>query len=574
MVRSRILKVLHVTYRFGEELIGGAEQYLWNLSRHLALRGVDITVATTTARDFRSPTRWNVFWTEGYSAGEEMRSGLRIIRFPFIRYPRWIAGLYGIALQRRFDREEWDFPPPDVHPEGGGILGRGWYFEEPLGGGLTQRWTGPRAEILICDENIQEVGFCAACPWENSGEVFLNGEKAGEFRTGKSHQYFAFKAPVPQRHLIVEVRLRRPRRPWRDLRKLGMVVTGISYRSGDVTKSIPLYCHYASALTREKDTLLDWLKRRALGRPARYCTYFDRARGPYSRPLLRYIDKNSRHFDLILGHDFPHYTLGAAVRAGKRSGITTVALPLAHLEDDYYHWRHYYDALASADVTFSLSDYSRDIFRSHFGANAHTLGGGIDLEEFERAEFDGDGFRRKYGLEKTPLILFVGRKAYPKRYDALIRAVRIVNLSVPCRLVMIGPDEDRQGVDSADALYLGPLDRRTILDAYDACDIFAMLSGSESFGMVFTEAWMRRKPVIGYRRCGAVASLISDGVDGFLCDADEEVARRSLELLENPDLRRRLGEAGRQKTLARFTWDKIATRAHALYEEVVAKRKG
>ena len=85
---------------------------------------------------------------------------------------------------------------------------------------------------------------------------------------------------------------------------------------------------------------------------------------------------------------------------------------------------------------------------------------------------------------------------------------------------------------------------------------------------------MRRKPVIGYRQCGAVASLISDGVDGFLCDGDEEVAQRVVELLENPDLRRRLGEAGRRKTLERFTWDKIAARAHALYEEVVAKRKG
>lgn len=566
------MKVLHVTYRFGKDIIGGAENYLWNLSRQLAARGVEVTIAATTARDFHHPTRWNVFYKEGYKAGEEISDGLRILRFPFSAPPKWLAGLYGWALQRQFDGEEWKFPPPSVQPEkSGGILLRGWYFEEPAGG-QSVRWTQKTAEILIRGENIWEVGFSALCQWKNSGEVFINGEKAGEVQLGSNFKYFSFKPPSPQSELLIQIRLNKAKRPWRDLRTLGMMVSGIVYKEGDATTLVPLHQHYSTLLYPRKDELFGWLESRAKARPARYCVLFDKARGPISKPLQRYINEHAKEYDLILGHDFPNWTLAEAVKAGKRAGIATAALPLAHLEDDYYHWRHYYDALAAADVTFSLSDYSRDVFRARWGANAHTLGGGINLDEFQTAQFHGDSFRKKHGLENIPIVLFIGRKSYPKRYDSLIRAMRIVNKSRPARLVMIGPDENRQPVEPADALYLGSESRQGIRDALDACDIFAMLSGSESFGMVFTEAWMRCKPVIGYKHCGAVTSLISDGVDGFLCDSDEDVARRIMDLLDNPDLCRRLGAAGEQKTLAHYTWDIIGAKALAHYQEAVEKK--
>ncbi|HRR31355.1 MAG TPA: glycosyltransferase [Candidatus Sumerlaeia bacterium] len=566
-----MVKVLHITYRFGGDIIGGAENYLWNLSRQLASRGVDVTIAATTARDFHLPTRWNVFYKEGYKAGEEVSDGLRILRFPFFATPKWLAGFYGRSLQRQFDAEEWTYPPPPVQSESGGILLRGWYFEEPAGR-QSIRWTQKTAEILIRGEHIWEIGFSALCPWKNSGEVFINGEKAGEFLPNSKFQYFAFKPLSPQNELFIQIRLKKTKRPWRDLRSLGMMVGSIAYKQGDDSVDLPLHQHYSSYLYPRKNELFGWLETRAKARPVPYNALFDKARGPVSKPLMKYIYDRAGEYDLILGHDFPNWTLGAAIMAGKRAGIATAALPLAHLEDDYYHWRHYYEALAAADLTFSLSDYSRDVFRARWGANAHTLGGGINLDEFQTAQFHGGAFRKKHGLENIPMVLFIGRKSYPKRYDSLIRAMRIVNQSRPARLVMIGPDENRQPIEPADALYLGSENRQGILDALDACDIFAMLSGSESFGMVFTEAWMRRKPVIGYRYCGAVASLITDGEDGYLCDSDEDVARRILELLDHPDLRQRMGAAGEQKTLARYTWDIIGAKALAHYQEAIAQK--
>ena len=566
------MKVLHVTYRFGEGIIGGAEKYLWNLSTHLARRGVDVVIAATTAGQLREPTRFNVFWTEGYPQKEETCSGLRILRFPFRNLPRWLACLYALPLQRRFDGEEWLFDPPRIMPVNEGILGRGWYFEEQIGN-ITQRWMGQKAEILIQDENVWEIGFACQCPWRNAAEVFANGRKIGEFSPVKHLRYYSFKLPEPGNNLLIEIQLKRTRRPWRDLRQLGMIIYEIVYQAGARTEKIPLHRHYTNELHTKTDSLLDWYETRARARPDKFSRMFDLCRGPVSPALVRFLKDHAKDYDLILGHNFPFFTLHEAVLAGEKAGVATAALPLAHLEDDYYHWKHYYDALARADICFSLSDYSRDIFRNRFHANAHTLGGGVDLQEFQNTPIDGKRFRKEYNLGDMPVILFVGRKSYPKRYDALIRAARLVNKTRACRLVMIGPDENRQPVDRDDALYLGEQPRGTVLDAYDACDVFAMLSGSESFGMVFTEAWMRAKPVIGYKHCGAVASLIDDGENGFLCDRDEDAAQRILQILDDPPLSRRLGEAGRRKTLASFTWDIISEKVRRHYEEAIEKKK-
>jgi len=562
------MKILHATYRFGPEIIGGAEKYLWQLSTRLAALGADVTVATTTAREMRSPTRWNVFWTKGYEEGFEVRDGLKILRFPFQNQPRWLAGLYALPLERQFSREEWEFTPPETPVHAEGILGRGWYFEERTGD-FVQRWTGPRAEFHISDNYIWQVDSPPPPPGGNGGEVYVNGASAGRFKIGKNPEYFSFKLPEPVNHARVEIQLARTRQPWKELRRLGIAVTSVVYNAGDHQREIPLHRHYMNALHGEKDALLEWLERRAGSRPERYCRYFDKVRGPISNGLARYLKRHAGEYDIVLGSCFPWWTAGAAVQAARAAGVRAALLPLAHMEDDYYHWNHYYKALGQADLTLALSDYSRDIFEGRYHANAHTIGAGIDPAEFENMASGGVEFRARHGLGNIPLVLFVGRKSGPKRWESLIRAVRIVNRTRPCRLIMAGPDEDSIPVNPQDALFLGKEDRGGILEAYAACDVFAMLSASESFGMVFTEAWMLEKPVIGNRSCGAVASLISDGADGFLCETEEETAQRILFLLENPNRARQMGAAGKKKTLERFTWDFIARRAMALYEDTV-----
>jgi glycosyltransferase involved in cell wall biosynthesis len=107
---------------------------------------------------------------------------------------------------------------------------------------------------------------------------------------------------------------------------------------------------------------------------------------------------------------------------------------------------------------------------------------------------------------------------------------------------------------------------------FDACDVFAMPSIAESFGIAYLEAWLCAKPVIG-ARIGAVQCVIEDGRDGLLVDPEDAggLAGAILKLVRDADLRQRLGRRGQEKTLARFTWARITDAIEAVYLEAIER---
>ena len=92
----------------------------------------------------------------------------------------------------------------------------------------------------------------------------------------------------------------------------------------------------------------------------------------------------------------------------------------------------------------------------------------------------------------------------------------------------------------------------------DRCFVLVNPSSYESFGLVFLEAWARRKPVIG-ARIPAVRDIIQDGVDGLLFeDKNEADLKNKIKLLlQNEELALRMGEKGQEKVLSCFTQEKV-----------------
>jgi glycosyltransferase involved in cell wall biosynthesis len=296
---------------------------------------------------------------------------------------------------------------------------------------------------------------------------------------------------------------------------------------------------------------------------------FSLLRYPPSPGLISFVNRRAGDFDLILGHMVPYGTVTLAARAARRHGRRLVLLPLMHVDDDFYHWNSYYRAFKQADLILANSQYAVDHLYRPLGANAVAIGPGVDPSEFDAARVSGARFRQAHGLHGIPLVLYVGRKSLLKRYDLLIEAVDLVNRQLPCKLVIVGPDEDRVPITSPHVIALGPVSRSDLIDAYDACDVFGMMSESESFGMVFLEAWMRKKPVIGNRRCGPVATLIEDGMNGYLCETAAQCADRIAGLLRDPSHARAMGENGYRTVLERFTWDQIGKRVLSHYRTLL-----
>ena len=93
-------------------------------------------------------------------------------------------------------------------------------------------------------------------------------------------------------------------------------------------------------------------------------------------------------------------------------------------------------------------------------------------------------------------------------------------------------------------------------NAIDGCEVFLMPSKLDSFGLVYLESWLHRKPVIA-AYCSGVMEVIDEGVNGFLVPFGdcEMIAGYILKLLNDKELAQNMGEEGYKKTKNNYLWE-------------------
>ena len=272
-------------------------------------------------------------------------------------------------------------------------------------------------------------------------------------------------------------------------------------------------------------------------------------------------------------------TMAAAQDARKRS-VPWVAVPLLHLgRPRFYTMPHQIMLLKRADVVLAQAPTDRRFLVEHGlqSERVHTIGPGVDLEPASTA--DGERFRREYGIQ-GPMVLAIGPPSREKGIPHLLAAMhRLWDEGLRATLVLIGRGmADAEGLPGELAGPYGPLVRRLgpvaepdKWDAIDAADVVALPSRTESFGIVYLEAWARRKPVIGARE-GAVVDVIDDGIDGLLVGFGDvpQLAGAIRTLLDDPEMAAGMGERGYQKVVGGYQWHQQYGRLRALVAEVVA----
>ena len=166
------------------------------------------------------------------------------------------------------------------------------------------------------------------------------------------------------------------------------------------------------------------------------------------------------------------------------------------------------------------------------------------------------------------VILTVGRWFAEERYkgmDTLITALpRLLTEWPDVQLVAVGEGDDQgwleQIADGRGVLrhvhFLTGLTYAEIVACYQACEIFALPSRGEGFGLVYLEAMACGKPVIGGGHGGA-PEVIDDGKTGYLVQhGDAGQLATSLEtLLTDPELGREMGARGRERVEREFRFN-------------------
>jgi trehalose synthase len=96
-------------------------------------------------------------------------------------------------------------------------------------------------------------------------------------------------------------------------------------------------------------------------------------------------------------------------------------------------------------------------------------------------------------------------------------------------------------------------------------DVVIQKSTREGFGLTVTEAIWKARPFIG-GDVGGIPLQVSDGETGFLVNSVEECAQRSLEILRDPGLGKRLGRAGKEDVRRRFLTPRLLRDWLSLFE--------
>lgn len=184
----------------------------------------------------------------------------------------------------------------------------------------------------------------------------------------------------------------------------------------------------------------------------------------------------------------------------------------------------------------------------------HVIPTGIRLADF--ADCDGAAFRRRHGIpSKRPVMAYVGRVAFEKNIDFLLRVTEVVRREHPDVLFVIageGPARARLERTAAkrglagNVRFVGYLERGRELPAcYCAADAFVFASKTETQGLVLLEAMALGVPVVALAEMGT-RDVLKDGAGCRVAPDDATgFARTLLPLLADRAAARTLGAAGR-----------------------------
>ncbi len=307
--------------------------------------------------------------------------------------------------------------------------------------------------------------------------------------------------------------------------------------------------------------------------------------------MIRYLNESPELVDVDLVHTTNitlDFAILPALEWAERRGIPHICTPFVHLGEPnndrvrrYYSMRHHIDILRRSAVVITQTNLERNFLREAGVPDRlmRTIGVGVTPDEL--AGGDGARFRRERGID-GPIVLTLGIAAFDKGAVHTVEAMRkLWARGSAATWVQVGPLMEHfeqfyrrlPAADRARTWLLGFVPNQTRHDALAAADVLVMPSRTDSFGIVYLEAWCYGVPVIG-AQAGGVPEVITHGINGLLVpfgDVDG-LARDIDRLLTDHELAQAMGAAGLNTVNRSMTWEHKYAQVRDVYIEVAATR--
>lgn len=304
--------------------------------------------------------------------------------------------------------------------------------------------------------------------------------------------------------------------------------------------------------------------------------------GPFSIKMWKYLFSETKNFDLIIGSAFPYNHLIPTLLASKKFNKPAICIPHIHLEfPEHYMTGFRLSLLDNFDVITVNTNYEKSqlikykiqeekisIIPPSINTRLWQNLPNIDLCEKFNTPHD------------SVFILYIGHKSTEKGIFFLIESMKSLwqkNMKIELITVGLETSEFQSYLKSQNQKIQKHIHNFSVIDEnfkkslIASCDIFTLPSHSESFGIVYLEAWMCQKPVIGCN-IDAVSELITDNSDGLLVEfGNKKQLSNKLEyLIHDPQLRTKLGKNGYEKVCKKYD----SSQNYLLFENICLELLG
>jgi len=302
--------------------------------------------------------------------------------------------------------------------------------------------------------------------------------------------------------------------------------------------------------------------------------------------LFRELDNN---LDIIHGHDWLVFWASKVLKHSFTTPLiyTIHATEFGRNQGIYNDMQRYINDLewyASFEAwkLIVCSQYMNNEVRNLFQVpedKAVVIGNGVNEENYR-----GDSspaYRDFYASPDEDIVFYVGRIVREKGIQVLIQAIpEILKTNPKTKFVIAGKGPYLDNLRSL-AEYLGVAERvyftgfisdRERNNLYRIADVAVFPSLYEPFGIVALEAMVTRTPVI-VSEVGGLAEFVRDGENGLTVKPNDpqQLAEKIRFLLNNKERAREMASRAYEIVKRDFTWDEIANKTLAVYEEVIAE---
>lgn len=243
-------------------------------------------------------------------------------------------------------------------------------------------------------------------------------------------------------------------------------------------------------------------------------------------------------------------------------------------------------AVEAADAVVAVSAGMRDdvltVYPAVDPARIRVIHNGIDPAVY--APDPGTDVLRRLGVDPSrPYVMWIGRVTRQKGITQLLEAAASIDPGAALVCCAGAADTPELGAEVATAVSAlaasrpgvhwieGMLPRPDVVQLLSHAAVFVCPSTYEPFGLINLEAMACGAPVVA-GAVGGVPEIVVDGSTGVLVPVDDRFATGLAgavnALLADPPRAAAMGRAGRERVLERFTWDAVAERTAALYEEL------